>query len=176
MIEPLNMPEELQPYGWYVSSTERPDRYMRQDLSLKLTVDTNDSTNGGYFETKTKAILARAEYYKKHNQESKAMSKEVNIEDVIGGALERVARVAGSVGGCGCADIDKENKFLGQVYDHNGNFVETLHAEKKSEFKEYLSNPDNIGRRVLVYKGKMAYSSDVPVNTHKMKKKESKQK
>ena len=101
------------------------------------------------------------------------MAQTVNIEEILGDALNNARETAANItGGCCCGpDIEQEQKFLGQVFDHNGNYIETLHSQDKKEFKDYLGNPDNIGRRVLVYKGVLAYSSDVPVNTHVIPKK-----
>ena len=180
MVEPLSMPKELEPYGWYVGSKERLDYYLRQDLSVRMKVDTDDSKNGGYFASETEALLARDEYYERYRQESKIMSKQVNIEDVIGEALNNAKEAAEQVtGGCCCGpDIDQENKFLGQVYNHDGSYEETLHSADKKDFEDYLKNPSNWGRRVLVYKGVSAYASDVPVTEHILpgKKKKSKSK
>ena len=178
MVEPLNMPKELEPYGWYVGSKERPDYYLRQDLSVRELVNVSKE-NGGYFASETEALLARDEYYERYRQESKIMSKQVNIEDVIGEALNNAKEAAQVTGGCCCGpDIDQENKFLGQVYSSDGSFVETLHSADKKDFKNYLKDPENWGRRVLVYKGVSAYASDVPVTEHILpgKKKKSKSK
>jgi hypothetical protein len=172
VIEELSMPKELEPYGWYVGSKDRLDYYLRQDKTIQRLVSTKDKKNGGYFVSETEALLARDEYYKKHEQESEEMKKVVNIEAMIGDALGMAEEAAEY--GCGCGDIANEQKFLGQVYDHKGNFIETLHASKKKEFKEYLANPDNMGRRILVYRGVLAYSSDVPVNTHVIPKDQKK--
>jgi hypothetical protein len=162
----------LDTYGWYVSSDEQNDgyfRYLRQDLNVSNRLDADDRVNGGYFDSEEQALLARDEYYRKHLRSDK-MDKigTVNIEDMLKGVLENTVEVEN---GCNCADIHREDKFLGRVYEHNGDFVETLHESTKSELKRYLKNPANIGRRVLVYKGVSAYSSDVPVTTHDINKK-----